>query len=1300
MASAIALAARASDCAAPCQIRSPEETHVEGTIDYRGEHADTTNGSVTAPAHARWCLEQRAGQSKVSAQGIEPDLLFIKHPAKPKKEKTPMHCAGQKISQGSGNLEHHSMPLNIPRPHPATVYIPETGHHGLWNPRAPLLRIVGLLSPTMATSNTSLTSPSGKPTATSVRAFKVNSKSDWLGPALLAAKTITAGAECVPFPYVKGAFGVIVILLETVEVQYLLVLIDGMFNHRFLQKAKKNRDDLREVCENSTEIMKIVQDQISSHGSTAAEKLKGVCEELESALTKIVDEVQKWQDAPRGFRRQFKEIVKSSSITDKISEYQKKVQTLCSNLKLVAAIDTNFQVHKIHATLTTIAPNLSVTQATQSINDCPPPSRIFHGRQSILAKMHQYFTEDLGKQHIYVLYGLGGSGKTQIALKFIDESASKFSDIFLIDASTPETIDTGLKRIAAMKMIGDTAQDALDWLRSKQNEWLLFFDNADDPKIDLHHFFPRCKYGNILITSRNPQLRGYGSYSLVSDMEEVDAVELLLRSAAHDTTPENKITATEIVKALWYLPLAIVQAGAFILKSGSLNSYLALYIKNKEQLLREKPAQSHDDYAWTVYTTWQISFDQLSKPAAMLLQFCSFLHHGGISEQIFKNASLYRFPTFGPSKQELQLPVKFLSNFLGLNCAWDSLCFWNVTNELQAYSLINFNAARNVFSIHPLVHTWSRNTVADEESYHYCMTALVGMSIDPISEEDIELASLALLPHIGSLFHHEVPTNFRAQYGKMFLNTYNYKKAEQLLVVAVEKYRQVLGEDHVATLDVMGNLAVAYWRLGQYKSAEQLLILVLEKRRKHLGENHPDTLVAMIELACTYDRLGQFKEAAELRTVAVEKRRQILGDEHPSTLLAMNDLALANNRLGQFKTAEEIQIAVLARRRKISGDDHPETLVAMNNLAVVYQNLGQFQKAEQLDIETLEKRRNILGEDHPNTLISMNNLALTYHGLGHFGQCAELQVMVLEKLQKILGDEHPDTLVAMTNLGYTYHYLHMDKEAEKLQSVVLKKRREILGNDHPDTLCAMNHLAKTYHNMSRLTEAEELHIVTFEKRREILGEDHSFTIGSMDNLAIVYHSLERFQEAMELLILVLEKRRKFDGVDHPDTLLSMHNLALVYHSIGQLKDAEELQNAVLEKQKKVLGDDHPDTLHTMTHLAVTYHSLGQFKEAQVLQIAVLEKQRNVLGEDNPDTLLSVNNLAMTYHSLGQSQKAEELQLVALEKRKSLLGEDHRDTMVSMNNLALIYHGLGQFQEAEELHERRKNILETEELQVV
>jgi DNA polymerase III delta prime subunit len=180
--------------------------------------------------------------------------------------------------------------------------------------------------------------------------------------------------------------------------------------------------------------------------------------------------------------------------------------------------------------------------------------------------MHEYFNRDTGKQNIYLLYGLGGAGKTQIALKYIQESESRqvfshrcielhsevvpsFSDVLLIDASTRDTIETALKNIAATRNIGKTPQDALQWLRCKAAPWLLLFDNADDPKLNLNDFLPLCNHGNIVITSRNPELRVYaGSSSIVSDMETTDAVTLLLTSAKEENISTNQEIAAEIVK--------------------------------------------------------------------------------------------------------------------------------------------------------------------------------------------------------------------------------------------------------------------------------------------------------------------------------------------------------------------------------------------------------------------------------------------------------------------------------------------------------------------------------------------------------------------------------------------------------------------------------------------------------------------------------------------------------------------------------------------------------------------------------
>ncbi|KAJ6459294.1 hypothetical protein C8R45DRAFT_1081506 [Mycena sanguinolenta] len=151
------------------------------------------------------------------------------------------------------------------------------------------------------------------------------------------------------------------------------------------------------------------------------------------------------------------------------------------------------------------------------------------------------------KQKIYVLYGLGGAGKTQIALKFIEESTC-FNDRLFLDASTTDTIQTGLKNIMTAEKTGNASQDALTWLIGKHENWLLFLDNADDPGINLNQFLPRCKHGNIIITSRNPNLRVYGQSSLVTDMEEPDVVALLLKSSQQEISASNELLAQNIVK--------------------------------------------------------------------------------------------------------------------------------------------------------------------------------------------------------------------------------------------------------------------------------------------------------------------------------------------------------------------------------------------------------------------------------------------------------------------------------------------------------------------------------------------------------------------------------------------------------------------------------------------------------------------------------------------------------------------------------------------------------------------------------
>ncbi|KAJ7807724.1 hypothetical protein B0H13DRAFT_2295736 [Mycena leptocephala] len=692
-------------------------------------------------------------------------------------------------------------------------------------------------------------------------------------------------------------------------------------------------------------------------------------------------------------------------------------------------------------------------------NNCPPPSRKFLGRQIILDKMHQYFSQDLGQQRIYVLYGLGGAGKTQISLKFITESSQK---------------------------IGESSQDTLKWLVAKTEPWLLFFDNADDPKIDLNKFLPKCNHGNIIITSRNPGLRGYGQYSQVSDMNEREATELLLKSTSQDTSLANEQIAAEVVKA-----------GAFILESGALDTYLELFMKNRARLLR-------------------------------------------ISEDIFSRAVTYRFPSWGPSKEELEKPLEFLSHLLTPTGDWDTLCFLTLTNEIKAYSLIAFDPGRKLFSIHPLVHAWGRTIMTDPESYQSIMGAILGMAISEIPELDIQLASLRLLPHVESVLHESVlqanrefSPDFRSEYGLVCDEAGRYKEAENLRMTVLTKRQQLLGDNHLDTLNAMASLAFTYQNLREFKKAEQLQLVVLEKRKQLLGDDHPDTLRAMNNLAATYWELNEFKKAEELQVIVLEKGKQLLGDDHLDTLLAMANLAVTYGQLKEFTKARLlcwrnansfwamiIQTPCLPWVIWQIPTGSSKSSQRQKNL----RQLQEFKKAEELEVIVLEKRKQLLGDDHPDTLHAMANLASTYHKLKQFTRAAELEVVVLEKQKQLLGDDHPDTLLAMANLAATYRLLEDFTKAEELGVAVLEKQKQLLGDDHPDALHAMDNLAATYHKLKEFTKAEGLDVVVLDKRKQLLGDHHPDTLRAMGNLATTYRSLNKKKKAKELEKLVKIKQ--------------------------------------------------------------------------------------------------------------------------------------------------------------------------------
>ncbi|EIW77896.1 FabD lysophospholipase-like protein [Coniophora puteana RWD-64-598 SS2] len=202
----------------------------------------------------------------------------------------------------------------------------------------------------------------------------------------------------------------------------------------------------------------------------------------------------------------------------------------------------------------------------------PPPISTFTGRSDALSLLRAYFSQKKSArtQHIFVLHGPGGAGKTQIACKFVDECRSAggqmFTDLILVDASNVQTIEADLGALAVTKGAGKSHSDALGWLATQRSNWLLFFDNADDPSFNLSAYMPKCTHGNILITTRNKSVQqlGAGSQSAyhVYKMKKDEAIDLLLQLLCKQD-PEMSVRdilqgmASQLVEELGCFALAI-----------------------------------------------------------------------------------------------------------------------------------------------------------------------------------------------------------------------------------------------------------------------------------------------------------------------------------------------------------------------------------------------------------------------------------------------------------------------------------------------------------------------------------------------------------------------------------------------------------------------------------------------------------------------------------------------------------------------------------------------------------------------
>ncbi|KAH8694330.1 hypothetical protein GQ44DRAFT_719472 [Phaeosphaeriaceae sp. PMI808] len=735
----------------------------------------------------------------------------------------------------------------------------------------------------------------------------------------------------------------------------------------------------------------------------------------------------------------------------------------------------------------------------------------FVGRTQEIAQINALLANESRCERVAIV-GLGGVGKTQIALEFAHQWREKYSDcaVFWIPVTNVESMLEAYLEIGRQLQIPNIEQEKPEVQKIVQRSlsqessgrWLLVFDNADD--IDMWtekagsttssgrriDYLPKSKYGSILFTTRNrkaaTKLAGKNMVS-VGEMDEAMAKDLLEKSLIDGDLVADSGATTDLLQKLTYLPLAIAQAAAYINENEiSLAGYTALLDdteQNTIELLSEEFEDEgrYEDIKNPVATTWLISFEQIrirDRLAAEYLSFMSCVDAKDIPQSLL------------PPAQSTKKAV-------------------DAIGTLSAYSFITKHKTNSLLDLHRLVHLATRSWLRTEGSLGAWAAKALERLEDVFPDNDHTNRSVwrMYLPHARYALELELEgagsrkTELLWRFGKCANSDGRYKEAEKAFAKVIQVRKRALGAEHPSTLTSTANLASTYRDQGRWKEAEELEVHVLEIMKKVLGAEHPSTLTSTANLASTFWNQGRWKEAEELEVHVLEMEKRVLGEEHPSTLTSMTNLASTFWNQGRWKEAEELEVHVLEMEKRVLGEEHPSTLTSTANLASTYRDQGRWKEAEELEVHVLEIRKRVLGAEHPSTLRSMKNLAGTYRNQGRWKEAEELEVHVLEIRKRVLGAEHPSTLRSMKNLAGTYRNQGRWKEAEELEVHVLEIRKRVLGAEHPSTLRTINNLAYTWKGLGRHTEALKLMEECVKLRIRIMGVDHPHTLGSSTTLS-------------------------------------------------------------------------------------------------------------------------------------------------------------------------------------------------------
>ncbi|MDT7782355.1 MAG: hypothetical protein QOF58_774, partial [Pseudonocardiales bacterium] len=611
-----------------------------------------------------------------------------------------------------------------------------------------------------------------------------------------------------------------------------------------------------------------------------------------------------------------------------------------------------------------------------------------------------------GPSQATVLSGLGGVGKTQLAADHAERTwaAGQVQLLVWVTAGSREAVMSSYADVATR--LSGQEQDArkfLEWLAGTDVRWLVVLDDLQSPADLTGLWPPTTDTGRVVVTTRrrDAALRGHRRQLVeVGVFSEDEAVAYLHTVLAHEARLLHGVG--ELVRDLGCLPLALAQAGAYMLDNQlSCADYRVLLAQRRLAAVLPHDDGLPDEHRSTVAATWSLSVEQANGMAPEgiarpLLDLASVLSANGIPLSVFTTRSALKF--VGPDVHEHDARS-------GLAC-------------LHRLSLINLDigSEHREVRVHALVQRTTRETWSAEHSARVVRAAADALwetwpqiERDPVLGQilraNTEALSEAGIEHLWQPTTHIVLFRAGQSLGESGLPAAGQRYFEELS----ESAARFRGRDDLSTLTARGT--AAYWQgfandpAGAADAFERLLADLL----RLAGPEHTDTLTVRFNIAFWRSEAGDDADMIMVLEQLLADQVRVLGPDHSSTRSTRHKLAMTRKKLGDLAGAVAALEQLLDDELRVRGPDHQDTLVTRHDLVSSQADAGDLDGAvaafERLVVDELR----VLGPDHPDTLSTRHSLARRRGEAGDLATATAEMEQVLADRMRIHGPDDERT---------------------------------------------------------------------------------------------------------------------------------------------------------------------------------------------------------------------------------------------------------------------------------------------------